>query len=137
MQPRRFSVLNLIFVLLLVVGMNHCVFESSLFADDSGRASSGAAPLKQTPCHSHSNEDPGSHAEGQTCSYTAVTVGVQAQISRSDVYNDFNDLIIESLLSDHIRYVQIYGLRTVDVRKVVLDSLDSLSISPNAPPAQA
>lgn len=134
---RRFSLINSMFVLLLVVGMNHCIFESLFCSSSSEQAASQAADPRSDDCQSHPKGDPASHAEGQACVSNVVNVSFQTQLVPADILNNFRNLISTSLVSLDANQFQSIDFHQDYVKDTVLDPLVSLSISSNAPPALA
>lgn len=134
MARRYFSILVPLFVLLWIAGTNHCAFES-LFSADVSNA--------QGDCQSHPENSSDSHKEGQPCVtklLPATGEQIQAKVI-SDLSNslqNFNYIVLLSRLMLSEQYTSAAPPASRgDPHKASYQSLVSLSIASNAPPATA
>ena len=137
MKFRTISLINSMFILLLAVGMNHCVFESLFNSSSNELAASQAVESHSGDCQSHPKGDPASHPEGQKCNYGAVNVSFQTQVAPTEIYSDLRSWIFASLVLPQSYKIQSFDFNLANVTETVSDLLVSLSISSNAPPALA
>lgn len=124
---KRSPIITPILLLLWLVAVNHCAFES-LF--------SAKSPVQSEDCHSHPKEDPSSHPEGLPCTQQTLVSSSQ-QISFELSHVVLSEILILNEQPVKLIFVNKSFIDRDDISSVGLTHLLSLSIASNAPPITA
>lgn len=129
---------TLCITLLCFAAMHHCAFEqlAALFVNPqtTQEASQNGDPIQ---CPSHSQDDPNSHEEGQSCG-TALQADASTKIQ--DPAQDLVpfSLALAGFLTNKLLFadttLQAVQVAAVETSPVLTQLSHSLSIVPNAPP---